>query len=203
MFISWDPPYTLPGLTVQYIISVGTEQHELNSTNYTYCPLNLTNREYIFNITTSNGAGNGSKSNLTVAFESSMDYSLFNMFTDKIFVDAYLSVVYGQSILYIGNSWTLNFLLQVKYNFLVSKYFISLHMQSYQLCFQPIAMVTIISCSVHNTSECYSANDVTVNNYTIVTTSFLPFQMTFYSQVFIVYASGQSFTSQNEILISK
>ena len=203
MFISWDPPYTLPGLTVQYIISVGTEQYELNSTNYTYCPLNLTNGEYIFNITTSNEAGNGSTSDLTVAFESSMDCSLFSMFTDNIFVDAYLSVVYGQSILHIGNSWTLNFLLKVKYNFLVSSYFIPLHMQSYQLCFQPIAMVTIISCSVHNTSECYSTNDVTVNNYTIVTTSFLPFQMTLYSQVFIVYASGQSFTSQNEILISK
>ena len=72
MFISWDPPYTLPGLTVQYIISVGTEQHELNSTNYTYCPLNLTNKEYQFNITTSNKVGNGSTSNVTVGFQSSM-----------------------------------------------------------------------------------------------------------------------------------
>ena len=26
MFISWYPPFTLPGLTVQYIISVGTDQ---------------------------------------------------------------------------------------------------------------------------------------------------------------------------------
>ena len=71
MFISWDPPYTLPGLTVQYIISVGTEQHELNSTNYTYCPLNLTNKEYQFNITTSNAVGNGSTSNITIGFQSS------------------------------------------------------------------------------------------------------------------------------------
>ena len=71
MFISWDPPYTLPGLTVQYIISVGTEQHELISTNYTYCPLNLTNKEYQFNITTSNKVGNGSTSNITVGFQSS------------------------------------------------------------------------------------------------------------------------------------
>ena len=70
VFISWDPPYTLPGLTVQYIISVGTEQHELNSTNYTYCPLNLTNKEYLLNITTSNKAGNGSTSNITVGFQS-------------------------------------------------------------------------------------------------------------------------------------
>ena len=71
MFISWDPPYTLPGLTVQYIISVGTEQHELNSTNYTYCPLNLTNEEYLFNFTTSNKVGNSSISNITIGFQSS------------------------------------------------------------------------------------------------------------------------------------
>ena len=72
MFISWDPPYTLPGLTVQYIISVGTEQHELNSTNYTYCPLNLTNKDYLFNVMTSNGAGDGATSNITVGIQSSM-----------------------------------------------------------------------------------------------------------------------------------
>ena len=72
MFISWDPPYTLPGLTVQYIISVGTEQHELNSTNYTYCPLNLTNKEYQFNITTSNGAGFGFSSEIIVELQSSI-----------------------------------------------------------------------------------------------------------------------------------
>ena len=68
MFISWDPPYTLPGLTVQYIISVGTEQYELNSTNYTYCPPNLTNEEYLFNITPSNRAGNGSSSGIATDF---------------------------------------------------------------------------------------------------------------------------------------
>ena len=68
MFISWDPPYTLPGLTVQYTISVGTKQHELNSTNYTYCPLNLTNEEYQFNITTSNRAGNGSSIDVVIDF---------------------------------------------------------------------------------------------------------------------------------------
>ena len=69
MFISWDPPYTLPGLTVQYIISVGTEQHELNSTNYTYCPLTLTNEEYQFNITTSNKVGNGPAINITIGLQ--------------------------------------------------------------------------------------------------------------------------------------
>ena len=72
MFISWDPPYTLPGLTVQYIISVGTEQHGLNSTNYTYCPLNLTNKDYLFNITTSNGAGIGFSSDIIVGLQSSI-----------------------------------------------------------------------------------------------------------------------------------
>ena len=68
MFISWDPPHTLPGLTVQYIISVETEQHVLISTNYTYCPLNPSNEEYQFNITTSNKAGIGSSSDVTIDF---------------------------------------------------------------------------------------------------------------------------------------
>uniref|UniRef100_A0A1X7SXU0 Fibronectin type-III domain-containing protein n=1 Tax=Amphimedon queenslandica TaxID=400682 RepID=A0A1X7SXU0_AMPQE len=72
MFISWYPPFTLPGLTVQYIISVGTDQHYLNDsiTNYTYCPMNQTNKQYLFNITTTNKAGNGSTSNITVGFQS-------------------------------------------------------------------------------------------------------------------------------------
>uniref|UniRef100_A0A1X7SEU4 Fibronectin type-III domain-containing protein n=1 Tax=Amphimedon queenslandica TaxID=400682 RepID=A0A1X7SEU4_AMPQE len=70
MFISWYPPFTLPGLTVQYIISVGTDQQYLNDsiTNYTYCPMNSTNKQYLFNITTTNKAGNGSTSNITVEF---------------------------------------------------------------------------------------------------------------------------------------
>uniref|UniRef100_A0A1X7TCN9 Fibronectin type-III domain-containing protein n=1 Tax=Amphimedon queenslandica TaxID=400682 RepID=A0A1X7TCN9_AMPQE len=72
MFISWYPPFTLPRLTVQYIISVGTDQHYLNDsiTNYTYCPMNPTNKQYLFNITTTNKAGNGSTSNTTVEFQS-------------------------------------------------------------------------------------------------------------------------------------
>ncbi|XP_019851111.1 PREDICTED: uncharacterized protein LOC109581449 isoform X2 [Amphimedon queenslandica] len=72
MFISWYPPFTLPRLTVKYIISVGTDQQYLNDsiTNYTYCPMNPTNKQYLFNITTTNKAGNGSTSNITVGFES-------------------------------------------------------------------------------------------------------------------------------------
>ena len=70
MFISWDPPCTLPGLTVLYIISVGTEQHHLNSTYYTYCPATI-DIEYLFNITTTNKVGNGLISNVTVRFQSS------------------------------------------------------------------------------------------------------------------------------------
>ena len=73
MFIAWYPPFTLPGLTVQYIISVGTDQQYLNDsiTNYTYCPKSLTNKQYLFNITTTNKAGTGSTSNITVGFQSS------------------------------------------------------------------------------------------------------------------------------------
>ena len=71
VFISWDPPYTLPGLTVQYIISVGNEQYELISTNYTYCPLDLSSKDYLFNITTSNKVGSGSSNKVEVEFQSS------------------------------------------------------------------------------------------------------------------------------------
>uniref|UniRef100_A0A1X7T8N7 Fibronectin type-III domain-containing protein n=1 Tax=Amphimedon queenslandica TaxID=400682 RepID=A0A1X7T8N7_AMPQE len=83
MFISWYPPFTLPGLTVQYIISVGTDQQYLNDsiTNYTYCPMNPTNKQYLFNITTTNKAGNGSTSNITVGFQSTIDVELY--VTDK------------------------------------------------------------------------------------------------------------------------
>ena len=75
MFISWYPPFTLPGLTVQYIISVGTDQQYLidSITNYTYCPMNLTNKQYLFNITATNKVGNGSTSNITVGFQSSKE----------------------------------------------------------------------------------------------------------------------------------
>ena len=120
VFISWDPPYTLPGLTAQYLISIGTEQHELNSTNYTYCPLNLTNKEYQFNITTSN------------------------------------------------------------------------------------KVVTVISCSIHNTSDCYSLNNnITINNDTLITSFTLPSHMFFTTDVTLKYVSGQTFTSQNKVIISK
>ena len=65
MFISWDPPFTLPGLSVEYIISVGTERYHLISTNYTYCPATI-DKEYLFNIATVNEVGNGLMSNITV-----------------------------------------------------------------------------------------------------------------------------------------
>ena len=73
MFISWYPPFTLLGLTVQYIISVGTDQQYLNDsiTNYTYCSMSLTNKQYLFKITTTNEAGNGPTSNITVEFQPS------------------------------------------------------------------------------------------------------------------------------------
>ena len=40
-------------------------------TNYTYCPMNLTNKQYLFNITTTNKAGNGSNSSISVESKSS------------------------------------------------------------------------------------------------------------------------------------
>ena len=80
VFISWDPPFTLPGLTVQYRISVGTNNRQelISNTNYTYCPLNLTNGYYHFIVMTANGAGNGlTTNNVTVYYHSSTIYSVF------------------------------------------------------------------------------------------------------------------------------
>ena len=114
MFISWDPPYTLPGLTVQYIISVGTEQHELNSTNYTYCPLNLTNEEYQFNITTSNKVGNGSISTITVGFQSSMYIIHIALIHIYFLIDSHFLVIYQKNVTYrINDHWSIHFLLSV------------------------------------------------------------------------------------------
>ena len=124
MFISWDPPYTLPGLTVQYIISVGTEQHELISyTNYTYCPLNLTNEEYQFNISTSNKAGSGPTSNITVGFQSGIYfYSIHDYFYRIHIPEAYLTVSYNHNSTYlIGNEWVFSY--QIKVSVFVNHYY--------------------------------------------------------------------------------
>ena len=121
MFISWDPPYTLPGLTVQYIISVETEKYELNSTNYTYCPSNLTNKEYQFNITTSNGAGKGFTSNITVGSSGIYFYSFYDMFLIIFIVyipEAHLTVAYNHNNTYlIGNEWVFSYQLEVSISF--------------------------------------------------------------------------------------
>ena len=80
VFISWDPPFVLPGLTVQYRISVGTNNRQelISNTNYTYCPLNLTNGYYRFIVMTANGAGNGlTTNNVTLYYHSSTTYSVF------------------------------------------------------------------------------------------------------------------------------
>ena len=42
------------------------------TTNYTYCPIDLTNGEYRLNITTINGAGTGITSNIIVMFTTGM-----------------------------------------------------------------------------------------------------------------------------------
>ena len=114
VFISWDPPYTLPGLTVQYIISVGTEQHGLNSTNYTYCPLNLTNEKYTIHVTTSNKVGNGFTSNITVGFQSSMYIIHIALIHIYFLIDSHFLVVYQKNVTYrINNDWSLHFHLSV------------------------------------------------------------------------------------------
>ena len=64
-------------------------------------------------------------------------------------------------------------------------------------------MVTVISCSIHNTSDCYPPNNITINNNTLVTSITLPSHMFFTTEVTLKYESGQTIKSQNEVVISK
>ena len=69
---SWSPPFMLGQLSVWYQVTLSVGEEVMSSeviytTNYTYCPIDLTNGEYRFNITTMNGAGTGiSNSNTTM-----------------------------------------------------------------------------------------------------------------------------------------
>ena len=56
----------------QVILSIGEEvisSEVTNATNYTYCPIDLTNGEYRLNITTINGAGTGILNSNTTMFK--------------------------------------------------------------------------------------------------------------------------------------
>ena len=80
------------------MISVGTDQQYLNDsiTNYTYCPMSLTNKQYLFNITTTNKAGNGSTSNITVGFQSSSYCNeLIYLVLDRLKYSEHLSRTFG------------------------------------------------------------------------------------------------------------
>ena len=76
---SWSPPFTLGQLSVWYqvTLSVGEEVMStkiINITNYTYCPIDLTNGEYRLNITTINGAGTGILNSITTMFKTGNVY---------------------------------------------------------------------------------------------------------------------------------
>uniref|UniRef100_A0A1X7UE05 Fibronectin type-III domain-containing protein n=2 Tax=Amphimedon queenslandica TaxID=400682 RepID=A0A1X7UE05_AMPQE len=173
MFISWYPPFTLPGLTVQYIISVGTDQHYLNDsiTNYTYCPMNPTNKQYLFNITTTNKAGNGSTSNTTVGFQSSSQISI-------IYQDFYTY--------HMNNYWHLHFLLL-----------------AHQLCTGvPLVDITLctVNDSCYSSTS-ISINHSTYNNILLVAIINLPSREILNTSIILYYQNEVKFES-NTITIS-
>ena len=126
-------------------------------------------------------------------------YDRFLLYTLS-YTEAHLTVAYNYNNTYFsGNEWLFSYQLEVSISF--NHYYTSL--QKHQFCIQPIAMVTVISCSIHNTSDCYSPNNITINNNTLVTSNTLPSHMFFTTRVMLQYVNGQTFTSQNEVVISK
>ena len=72
---SWSPSFTLGQLSVWYQVILSVEEvmssEVIYTTNYTYCPIDLTNGEYRLNITTINGAGTGIWNSITTMFKTS------------------------------------------------------------------------------------------------------------------------------------
>ena len=79
---SWSPPFTLGQLSVWYQVTLSVGEEVMTSkviytTNYTYCPIDLTNGEYKLNITTINGAGTGMWKSKIITFKTGMSLFLF------------------------------------------------------------------------------------------------------------------------------
>ena len=106
----------------QVTLSVGEEvisSEVIYTTNYTYCPIDLTNGEYRLNITTINGAGTGIASNITIMFTTGMLILLhfvYNFNLMKLFCHLVNKiVVFFQKSNVIRNQqyWTFHFILSV------------------------------------------------------------------------------------------
>ena len=55
------------------------------TTNYTYCPIDLTNGEYRLNITTINGAGTGIWNSNTTLYKTGNIYQIVQLLTIDLF----------------------------------------------------------------------------------------------------------------------
>ena len=78
---SWSPPLTLGQLSVWYQVILSVREEVMSSkviytTNYTYCPIDLTNGEYRLNITTINEAGTGIWNSNTTMFKTGKQVNL-------------------------------------------------------------------------------------------------------------------------------
>ena len=70
-------------------LSVGEEvmsPEVIYTTNYTYCPMDLTNGEYRLNITTINGAGTGIWNSNTTLYKTGNIYEIVQLITIDLFI---------------------------------------------------------------------------------------------------------------------
>ena len=56
------------------------------TTNYTYCPIDLTNGEYRLNVTTINGAGTGIWNSNTTLYKTGSIYQIVQLITIDLFI---------------------------------------------------------------------------------------------------------------------
>ena len=70
IFISWEPPYLLPGLSVSYKVYINGEMN-ISTTNHTYYPMKLTNTTYNVTVKAFNDSIIGDATSIEALYQTS------------------------------------------------------------------------------------------------------------------------------------